>query len=244
MTLSATRIRAVLRKELREFRRNRFIISTMVILPIIFIAVPIADLFRIPASAPPALVRNGVGATLLLLLVIPVVVPATLAAYSVIGERDQGTLEPLLATPIRREELLLGKALAAIIPSVTIAYVIFAVVFLSVRAGASAPVMAAVFQPSQILAEVLFAPLLAAWSIWIGMAISARSSDVRVAQQLSTLASLPALGVTALIQFQVIQPSVVLAVVLAAVLVAVDATAWRFVSALFDRERLITGIAS
>jgi hypothetical protein len=51
--------------------------------------------------------------TLLYILAIPVLVPAVLAAYSVVGERLQGTLEPVLGTPIRREELLLGKALAA-----------------------------------------------------------------------------------------------------------------------------------
>ncbi len=36
-----------------------------------------------------------------------------------------GTLEPVLTTPIRREEFLLGKALAALIPSLAIAYAVF-----------------------------------------------------------------------------------------------------------------------
>jgi ABC-2 type transport system permease protein len=33
--------------------------------------------------------------------VVPAVIPASIAAYSVVGERDQGTLEPLLTTPVR-----------------------------------------------------------------------------------------------------------------------------------------------
>jgi ABC-type Na+ efflux pump permease subunit len=37
-------------------------------------------------------------------------VPTFVAACAVVGERQQGTLEPVLTTPIRREELLLGKA--------------------------------------------------------------------------------------------------------------------------------------
>jgi len=41
MSLSSTRIRAVIRKEFREYRRNRFIIYTMATLPIFFIALPV-----------------------------------------------------------------------------------------------------------------------------------------------------------------------------------------------------------
>jgi len=52
-------------------------------------------------------------------------------------------------------------------------------------------VVSAVWQAPQFVAELLFAPLLAGWSTWVGVAISARSGDVRVAQQLSSLASLP-----------------------------------------------------
>jgi hypothetical protein len=39
----------------------------------------------------------------------------------------------------------------------------------------------------------------------------------------------------------VIRPSVPLAIGLALALLAVDITAWRLVSRLFDRERLVTG---
>jgi ABC-2 type transport system permease protein len=38
---------------------------------------------------------------LLYMLAIPALVPATLAAYSVVGERQQATLEPVLGTPMR-----------------------------------------------------------------------------------------------------------------------------------------------
>ena len=239
MSFSVARIRAVMHKEFREYRRNRFIVSTMVTLPLVFVVVPVADLFR---HAAPALQRAQVGVSLLVLLIVPVIVPAAIAAYSVVGERDQGTLEPLLTTPIRREELLLGKALAAVIPAVAIAYGVFAIVVTAVHIGASQVVVSAVWQAPNFLAQALFAPLLACWSIWVGIAISARSSDVRVAQQLGTLASLPPLGITALISFQVIEPSVTLAVVLAVVLGLLDVVGWRLAAAMFDRERLITGL--
>lgn len=83
--------------------------------------------------------------------------------------------------------------------------------------------------------------MLAGWSIWVGIAISARSSDVRVAQQLSVFASLPPVAIVALMVFEVIAPSTGLALGLAAALLAVDALGWRAVAAMFDRERLIAG---
>jgi ABC-2 type transport system permease protein len=235
------RIRAVARKEFREYRGNRFIIVTMVVLPVIFLIVPMTGLFRINAHSTATAVRAQVGSALLLLLLTPVIIPATIAAYSVVGEREQGTLEPVLTTPVTREELLVGKAIAALLPAVGIAYAFFTIMVLAVRAGASQVVVDAIWQAPNFLAQALFAPLLAGWAIWVGMAISARTSDMRVAQQLSTLASLPALGITALMSFQVITPSVRVAIILAAVLLAINGVAWRAVSAMFDRERLITG---
>jgi ABC-2 type transport system permease protein len=42
--------------------------------------------------------------------------------------------------------------------------------------------------------------------------------------------------------FQTIKPTLTLAVALGVGLLAIDCLAWRAVSALFDRERLITGV--
>ena len=168
--------------------------------------------------------------------------PAVFAAYSVAGERQQGSLEPILATPIRREEFLLGKALAALVPSVAIAYAVYAV-FLAVRRAVrrsptSRPPSSAA---AEIVAQVLLTPLLAAWSIWVGIAISARSSDVRVAQQLSLLFNVPVVLVTSLIAFGVIDLDPGPAIALIGLLIVADVAGWRFVTPMFDRERLVTG---
>jgi ABC-2 type transport system permease protein len=240
--LDVTRIRAVIRKELRDYRRNRFIVVTMAVMPAIFLALPIVDIFLFPASASNGRMDKLLGVSLLYLLLIPVLVPATVSGYAVIGERDQGTLEPLLTTPIRDEELLIGKAAAALLPTMAIAYTAFGIFLACVELFAKSSVASAVFRQGPILlAQVLFTPLLAGWAIWVGMAVSARSSDVRVAQQLGTLSSLPVLGLTSLMSFGVINPTFGLAVGLAAVLLAINVLAWRVVSAIFNRERLVTG---
>jgi ABC-2 type transport system permease protein len=91
---------------------------------------------------------------------------------------------------------------------------------------------------------ILFAPLLSAFSVWVGLAMSVRSNDVRVAQQLSALSVLPMTALFALFTFRVVTPSVGLAVGGGAVLAAIDVLAWRVVSAMFDRERLLTRYAN
>ena len=213
----------------------------MTILPLIFIAAPTVQLLTAPAVAANSHLDARIGISLLYLLLIPAIVPSTLSAYSVIGEREQGTLEPILITPIRREEFLIGKALAVAMPTLAIAYTIFGI-FLAVAAlFAHRGIESAIFSGSHIPVQLVFTPLLAGWSIWVGIAISARSSDVRVAQQLSVFASLPPLAIVALMTFNVITPSTGLAVGLAAALLAVDVLGWRAVAAMFDRERLITG---
>ena len=237
MRVRSRRVRAIVRKELGEYRHNGFIIWTMAIFPLIFLIQPLVVVFALPASASNQLEH---GHLLLYMLGIPALVPAAVAADAVVGERQQGTLEPVLTTPIRRQELLLGKALAALVPSVAIAYAVYAVFLACVGLFAQPAVASALLQAPDLLAQLLFTPLLAGWSIWVGIAISTRASDFRVAQQLGILASLPTAVVAALIAFDVIHPTLGLAIALAAALLLGNRLGWRIMSATFDRERLIT----
>jgi ABC-2 type transport system permease protein len=239
--MSTSCVQAIFRKELREYRRNRAIVITMGIIPLVFLVQPLIQIFNLPASSASTLLHKE---PLLYMLGIPAIAPALIAAASVVGERQQGTLEPVLTTPIRREELILGKALAALVPALVVSYAVFGLAVASIAVFAQAPVTSAVLRGPELLAQVVFTPLLATWSIWVGMAISARSSDFRVAQQLATLASIPTIILTSLIAFGVIHATLGLALGLGAALLVVDRVGWRVVSALFDRERLVTGTRS
>jgi ABC-type transport system involved in multi-copper enzyme maturation permease subunit len=236
--LSTRRVSAIFRKELREYRRNRSVVAGMAILPLVYIIQPLVAVFALASSASSSLAHEHV---LLYMLGIPALVPVFVAAYAVVGERQQGTLEPALTTPITREEFLLGKALAALVPSLGIAYAVYATFLGLVLRFAQPSVASALIQGPDLIAQVLFTPLIATWSIWVGIAISARSSDARVAQQLGVLASVPPVLVTVLIALNVIQATFALAIGLAAVLLALDGLGWWVTSGMFDRERLITG---
>jgi ABC-2 type transport system permease protein len=241
MSLRWTRVSAIVRKELRDYRRNRFVVITMTMVPIAFVIAPMIQLFAANATADTVHLNARIGLSLIYMLVIPVSVPAVLSAYSVVGEREQGTLEAVLTTPVLREEFLIGKALAAYVPALTIAYAIFGI-FLGTAALFAHPAIAsAIYAGTHVLVQLLFIPLLAGWAVWVGIAVSTRSSDVRVAQQLSMLGSLPPLAILALVSLNVITVSTGLAIGLAGALLVVDLLAWRVVAAMFNRERLVTG---
>jgi ABC-2 type transport system permease protein len=239
MKVSRRRVRAIFRKELREYRRNRSLVGGMIVIPAVFVIQP---LLAITSTAGSAAVELSHRHELLYMLAIPALVPATLAAYAVVGERQQGTLEPMLGTPIRREELLLGKTLAVLFPSVAIAYLVYGIFLACVALFAHAGIADALIRGPDVLAQLAFTPLLAGCSIWIATAISTRASDIRVAQQLSVLASLPTIALTTLIALNVIHATKGLAFSLGVVLLVANRLGWRIVSAMFDRERLITGV--
>jgi ABC-type Na+ efflux pump permease subunit len=242
MGLDATRFRSVVRKELRDFRRKRSIVVTMCILPLLFLVQPVISIFLATPGTSGAALQKSLILPILYLLLIPTIMPSTLAAYSVVGERDQGTLEPLLTTPIRQQEFLMGKAASVMIPTLVLCYSVFALFLVAVWLGANSAVASAVFHDSPvILALFLLAPLMAAWGVAVGMAMSVRATEVRVAQQLSMLASLPPVGVIILLAAGVVSPTFSAALEFAAGLLVIDALLLHFVSGMFDRERLVTG---
>lgn len=238
MKVNVRSIRAVARKELREYRRQRSVILATAIFPLIFLIQPLFIVFLRPSVSEATL---GQWHLLLYMLAIPVLTPMILAAHAVAGERQQGSLEPVLTTPIPSEEFLLGKALAALIPSVVVAYVVYGIFVGCLLAFARPEVASAILKVPDIVAQIVLTPLLAGWSTWVGIAISVRSSDVRVAQQLSLLANLPLILLVSLIAFDTIHPTPALAIGLISVLLIGDALGWRIVAPMFDRERLITG---
>jgi ABC-type Na+ efflux pump permease subunit len=226
--MSWTRIRAIFRKEVREYQRNRSIVLTMAVIPLVFVAGPLINIFALPPDAAGQLRFEHI-------------VPAVIASYSVVGERIQGSLEPVLTTPIPREELLLAKALAALVPSLIISYVVFIGVVVAIELFAQPGIASSLILGPDVLAQVIFTPLVAGWSIWVGIAISTKVSEARTAQQLGTFASVPSAIIAALIAYGAIAATLQLAVGAAALLIVLNIAGWRVTSTLFDRERLIAG---
>lgn len=237
MKLSTRRVRAILGKELRELRCNGNVVYAMLVLPLVFLIQPVIQILVLSSSRSSALHHEH---SLVYLLAIPALVPATLAAYSIVGERVQATLEPLLSTPVQRSELVLGKALATFLPSVGVAYAAFALFIVVVELFAAPGVASGLVRTQDVVAQVVFTPLITGWSIWLGMAISSRSSDVRAAAQASLLVSLPTVAITTLIAFNVIPSSFHVALGFGIGLLVLNRLGLQIATLAFDPERLIT----
>jgi hypothetical protein len=143
-----------------------------------------------------------------------------------------------------REAKPLLYMLGILAPALVISYSVFALSIGAIELFANSAVASAVVRPPEVIAQVVFTPLLATWSIWVGIAISIRCSDSRAASQLSLLASLPPVAIAVLMSVNLIHASLPLAILFGAVLLVLDSVGWRVVSPMLDRERLITGTKS
>jgi ABC-2 type transport system permease protein len=129
---------------------------------------------------------------LLMLMIIPSMVPTVLASYSLVGEKTNGSLEPLLATPSTDGEVLGGKVVAILLPTLAVCWAgaLLTLVVVNVAGGeliARHPVPLDAFGA----ACLLFVPAFGLLSILANVVISSRVSDVRAAQQMGGFVVLP-----------------------------------------------------
>ncbi|MFZ0891433.1 MAG: hypothetical protein WB778_10050 [Thermoplasmata archaeon] len=118
--------------------------------------------------------------------------PNTIAAYSIVGEKVSKSLEPLLSTPTTDGEILVGKGLAAFIPSVLAIWggsVLFQVL---IDVETFHP-FGYLYFPNWTMAIELFllVPLAALLAIEASVIISSHVTDIRSAQQYATVIFLP-----------------------------------------------------
>jgi ABC-2 type transport system permease protein len=133
---------------------------------------------------------------LVLFMMMPLIIPIAIAAYSVVGEKATRSLEPLLATPITTEELLTGKSLAAAIPAILAAWIGFTIfVILAPLVGARPVVLANLLSPVWLLAILVAGPLMAILAVNFALIVSSRVNDPRVAEQISAVIIVPLLAI-------------------------------------------------
>ncbi len=167
--------------------------------------------------------------------------PVGIASYSMIGEKVQKSLEPLLATPTTDEEILAGKSIAAFLPAIGANYLgalIFAVLVDLFTYGT----LKYLYFPNWDLAIILFllAPLACLLSVGYNVLVSSRMNDVRTAQQLGTLILLPFGAVYFLSELKILTLTTNNMLIMAAVMVVIDAIVFYLVKATFQREEILT----
>lgn len=177
---------------------------------------------------------------LLFFIIIPAALPALMASYSLVGEKLNKSLEPLLATPTTDGELLSGKALAIFLPTMGATW-LSAAIFVVLVNLLLAPVVGYAPLPTVqwLLAILVVAPLFCLLSITANVIISSRVSDVRASQQLGALVILPALVLFMLPLFGVFTLGAGSVLLFAAILGFVNLVVSYLALNLFQRERIL-----
>jgi ABC-2 type transport system permease protein len=167
--------------------------------------------------------------------------PVGIASYSLIGEKVQKSLEPLLATPTTDEEILVGKSIAAFLPAICSNYVGAAIFTVLVDLFTSGT-LKYLYYPNWDIAIILFllAPLACILGVGYNVLISSRANDVRTAQQLGSLIILPFGAVYLLSELRVLTLTTNNLLIMAAFLAVIDLIVFYLVKATFQREEILT----
>lgn len=263
-----TRALALLGKELADLRQNLAIFAPAVIVTFIAILMPVFVAVIVPTVSgerlsesgdleialemykkdpsmrsldPEAAIQAYIFQYFLVMLVVgPITSAMSVAASSVITEKQARTLEPLLVTPITTLELLGGKLLGALLPALGIT-VVTLVLYLTVVTLTAHPGVFGFLLGARTLGVVfVIGPLAAMVALLLAVCVSSRVNDARTAQQLGVFVILP---IPALLIGQIfggIELTTPLIAWIALGLVVVNAGLMWFAIKLFDRETILT----
>ena len=231
-------------KDFKIYRRKSAVIYATVALPLIVgVGFPLIIDYSLnrgakslTAAAAPGLMDSFsmwfiIGAT---------VIPTAIASYSLVGEKIQKSLEPMLATPMTDGDILLGKIISGLLIPVAALYA-GSISYMALMDYFSRGVLDYLYYPNwQIGAILLAAPLAALLSVELNVIISSRLTDVRSAQQLGSLLMLPFLGIFLGSELKLFVLDSTTLVVLAGALAVIDVGAFFVAKATFQREEILT----
>jgi ABC-2 type transport system permease protein len=257
-------VMTIIRKEWREVRKNKLVLSVVLFIPVLMTLIPLvmmgvmgrvgvtqADMEEMSAMLENPLFQGLTNVEtvqsmlasqfLVLFLMMPLMVPVTIAAYSIVGEKITRSLEPLLATPISTSKLLLGKGLAAALPGIITAWISYAVFLIGARLLAVSDAVFNIFiNPMWLIAMLVLAPLLTIMAVNVGIIVSSRTSDPRAAEQLGSLIIIPLMVLFIGPMAGFIQLSSLTFLVSAAIVFIADIVLVYLGVKLFQRETILT----
>ncbi len=182
-------------KDVKVSLRKRYTLYSLVVFPVIIgIGLPfVLNLLitRQGAAIAPRL-TDLMNAFAFFFVIGASAIPTTLASYSLVGEKVEKSLEPLLAAPITDSELLLGKGIGAFIPSIGSLY-IGSIVFMVLSDLFTHNTLGYYYFPNWNIAPLLLIlmPLVSLLSVEWSVIISARATDPRAAQLQGFLIAIP-----------------------------------------------------
>lgn len=191
----------------------------------------------IPAAAIPPLLD----AFSFFLVIGAAFVPLSIAAYSIVGEKVEKSLEPLLATPITDGEILLGKTIAALLPTLVAMYA-GSVVFMIGMDSVVYPKLGYYYFPNWTIATLLLilVPIASVMSILFSVIVSSRVNDVRSANSYGILMFFPFLAIYLASEIGLITIDINNLLIISGAILAVDVALFFVSTKSFSREEILT----
>jgi ABC-2 type transport system permease protein len=177
---------------------------------------------------------------LVFFLLMPAYIPLAIATFSIIGEKQARSLEPVLAAPIRTIELLAGKVIAALVPGVLAGWLTY-LVFVALASLVYGPALfGVVTDASWLMGVFVLGPAVGLSSVVAGVIVSSRVSDPRVAQQIGGIIIVPIIAVILLQATGTVLVGAAGYFALAVIVTIVSLVGLRIGVVLFDREAILT----
>jgi len=233
----------IARKDLGTIRKKKTVLYSTVILPLILsIALP-ALIWYIEhrKAVPDTYLVNLLNSFSFFFVILATFIPTGISSYSIVGEKVEKSLEPLLASPATDGEILLGKSLASFIPAILTTYValgIFMVMMDLVTSGQ----LGYLYYPNATIALILVVvvPLAILLSVEYNVLISSRVNDVRTATQLGALGIVPLAVIYLASEIQLISLDTTALFYIAIALMVADIILFFLSRATFRREEILT----
>ncbi|OQY91551.1 MAG: hypothetical protein B6D41_09290 [Chloroflexi bacterium UTCFX4] len=267
--LNFARVGAVLRREMQEIVKSRGLLLAIFLPPLLFTLLPLSGVVIIENTMQgiPDATRasSDMGSLLQMMpelktwtasevtvfiilqqfltffLLMPLIISLSIAAQSIIGEKQAKSLEPLLATPIKTIELLFAKAITAMLPAIFATWAAF-LIFIGVGriVISSDRVYAALLNPKWFIAMLILSPLLALLSVSIAVILSSRVNDARAVQQIGGFIVMPIvlLGVAQTMGLILLNSWTF--ILGALIVAALDILILRLGARMFQREKILT----
>jgi ABC-2 type transport system permease protein len=189
---------AVAAKDFKIFKRKSQVIYITIVLPLVVgIAFPLILNYALH-NAKTHLVGGSITGLMdafsVWFMIGAAIIPAAIASYSLVGEKVQKSLEPLLATSMTDGEILLGKTISGLVVPLAAIYA-GSVIFMTLMDLVTQGTLGYLYYPNWHIGTILLvAPVICLVSVELNIIISSKLNDVRTAQQLGMVAALPFFG--------------------------------------------------
>jgi ABC-type Na+ efflux pump permease subunit len=233
----------IARKDLSTFRKKKSVFYSTIILPLtVSIGLPaLIWVIERRTTIPDVALNNLLNAFSFVFAIIASVITTAISSYSIVGEKVEKSLEPLLASPATDGEILLGKSLASFLPTLVAIYIGMGI-FMALIDLLTVGQLGYLYFPNWTAALILLVvtPLAIVLSVGVNIVVSSKVNDVRTAYQLGALTVLPFAVIYVASEIGLVSLDTTNLLIISAVVLLVDVVLFYLSRATFRREEILT----